>query len=53
MLTRIRNARVDLKTGIIVLVLALLMWAVVAYARIRDFVPEEYTEPVEPPVRTH
>lgn len=45
----IREARLNLKTSIIILVLALLMWAVVSYVRIRDFVPPELTQPVEGP----
>ena len=45
MLRRIREARLDFKTGIIVIVLALIMWGVVAWVRIRDFVPEELKEP--------
>ncbi|MGD8320751.1 MAG: hypothetical protein PVJ02_09860 [Gemmatimonadota bacterium] len=52
MLKRIRHARIDMKTGIIILVLALLMWGVVTYVRIRDFVPPELKEPVEAPAHT-
>lgn len=52
MITSIRKARVDFKTGIFILVLAAIMWGVFAYVRVRDFVPEEFTEPVETPVRT-
>ena len=48
----IRNARVSLKTGLFILALALLLWAMVVYVRVRDFVPEEFKEPVEAPVRT-
>lgn len=48
----IRNARINLKTGLFILALALLMWAMVVYVRVRDFVPEEFEEPVETPVRT-
>ena len=52
MLTRIRNARVNLKTGLFILALALLIWAMVVYVRIRDFVPVEFTEPVDTSART-
>lgn len=48
----IREARLNMKTGIIILVLAILMWAVVTYVRVRDFVPPELKEPVEAPTRT-
>ena len=49
MLKWIRGARLDLKTGIAIIVVALLVWAVVVYVRVRDFVPEELTHPVEAP----
>jgi len=52
MIKRIRDARINLKTGLLILALALLMWAMVVYVRIRDFVPEEFTQPAEAPVRT-
>ncbi|HSG46844.1 MAG TPA: hypothetical protein VLA43_03400 [Longimicrobiales bacterium] len=52
MIRNIRAARVNLKTGLIVLALALLMWAMVVYVRVRDFVPDEFKEPVERPVQT-
>ncbi len=42
MLTWIRGKRLDLKTTIIVLVVALLAWAVVVYVNLRDFVPSEF-----------
>lgn len=52
MLKWIRNARLDFKTGLVVIVLALVLWGIVSWARIRDFVPEEYKEPEpEAPVR--
>ena len=41
MLSRIRGARVSRKTAWIVLGLAVIVWAIVTYVRIRDFVPEE------------
>jgi hypothetical protein len=47
MLDWIRNARIDARTGIVVIVLALLVWAVVVYVNVRDFVPEELTQPME------
>lgn len=49
MLKWIREARLDFKTGIFLLVLAVLMWAVFTYVRIRDLVPPEMTEPLEAP----
>ena len=48
MLDRIRNARVDARTGIAVILLALLVWGVVIYVNARDFVPEELTQPTAP-----
>ena len=47
MLKRIRDTRFDLKTTVIVLVIAGVMWAAFIYANIHDFVPEELTEPIE------
>ncbi|MDA0329245.1 MAG: hypothetical protein O2958_09585 [Gemmatimonadetes bacterium] len=47
MLGWIRNARINLKTGLVLIALALAAWAVVAYVNIRDFVPEEFTRPNE------
>lgn len=47
MLGWIRDARINLKTGLIVIALALALWAVVVYVNIRDFVPEELTQPTE------
>lgn len=44
MLKWIRGKRLDLKTTIIVLVLATAMWAVVTYANIKEFIPREYRE---------
>lgn len=44
MLKWIRGARIDLRTGLIVIGLALMAWAVVIYMNLRDFVPEEFTE---------
>jgi hypothetical protein len=49
MLGWIRNARIDLKTGLVVIALALAVWAVVVYVNVRDFVPEELTRPTEAP----
>jgi len=45
MLKRIRGARVGLKTFAIVVALTLLVWAVVVYVQIRDFMPDEVVEP--------
>ena len=47
MLGWIRDARINLKTGLIVIAIALAMWAVVVYVNLRDFVPEELTQPTE------
>jgi hypothetical protein len=47
MLGWIRNARIDMRTGIVVIVLALLVWGVMVYVNVRDFVPEELTQPRE------
>jgi hypothetical protein len=44
MLKRIRGARVSLKTFAIVVALALLVWAVVVYVQIRDFMPDDLAE---------
>jgi hypothetical protein len=44
MLKWIREARIDLRTGLIVIALALMAWAVVVFVNMRDFVPEEFTE---------
>ncbi|MGD8288069.1 MAG: hypothetical protein PVI31_05510 [Gemmatimonadota bacterium] len=46
MLGKIRGARVSRRTALIVIALALAVWAVVTYVNVRDFVPEELTEPV-------
>ena len=51
MLKWIRGKRFDMKTTIVVIVLALLVWAMVVYVNIRDFVPEELTQPREGPGR--
>ena len=52
MLKWIREVRLDFKTGLVVIILALIFWGIVSWARIRDFVPEEYKEPApEAPVR--
>ena len=45
MLGWIRNARVNLKTGLVIVALALAVWAIVVYVNVRDFVPEELTQP--------
>jgi len=45
MLGRIRGARVSRKTALIVLLLALAMWATFVYVNVNDFVPDELTEP--------
>jgi hypothetical protein len=45
MLKWLRGARVDWKTGIVVIVLALAVWAFVVYVGVRAFVPGEITQP--------
>jgi len=47
MLEWIRGARIDFKTGLAIIVIALAVWAAVVYVNIRDFVPEEVTQPTE------
>ncbi len=47
MLGWIREARINLKTGLVVIALALAVWAVVVYVNVRDFVPAELTQPTE------
>jgi uncharacterized protein YggT (Ycf19 family) len=49
MLDWIRGKRFDLKTTVIVIAVALAVWAVVVYVNLRDFVPDELTEPIEAP----
>lgn len=49
MLDWIRGARINMKTGLVIIVLALAAWAVVIYVNMRDFVPDELTQPVEAP----
>ena len=46
MLKWLRGKRFDMKTTVIALVIAGLIYAVFVYVNIRDFVPEELTEPV-------
>ena len=48
MLNWLRNARIDLKTGIVIIALALAVWAVVVYVNVRDFVPEDLMQPSPP-----
>lgn len=45
MLRRIQGARVSRRTALVVLLVALVIWGVVIYVRVRDFVPAEFTEP--------
>jgi hypothetical protein len=42
---RIRGARVSRRTALVVFLLALAVWAIVVYVNVRDFVPDELTEP--------
>jgi len=45
MLKWIRGKRFDLKTTIVLLVLALAFWAIFSWARVKGFVPAEYRQP--------
>ena len=47
MLGWIRGARINMKTGMVIIALAIAVWAVVVYVNLRDFVPEEFTRPTE------
>ena len=49
MLGWIRNARIDWRTGIVLIVLALVAWGVMVYVNVRDFVPDELIQPTESP----
>lgn len=49
MLRRIHGIRFGWKTTLIVLLLAVAVWGIFVYVRVRDFVPEEFTEPAGPP----
>lgn len=49
MLEWIRGARINLKTGLVIIALSLAVWAVVVYVNLRDFVPDELTPPTEAP----
>lgn len=46
MLGRIRGARVSRRTALVVVLLALAIWALVVFVNVRDFVPGELTEPI-------
>ena len=41
MLRQIRGTRLSLKTTIFVIVLAVVVWALVVFVNVRDFVPED------------
>ncbi len=47
MLGWIRNARINFKTGLVIILIVLAVWAAVVYVNLRDFVPEELTQPAE------
>ena len=51
MLKWIRGKRLDLRTSIILLVLALAAWALVVRANVADFIPEEFrtSQPTDSP----
>ena len=48
MLKWMRGKRFDLKTTIIIIVIAVAAWAFVVYLNIENFVPEELTEQESP-----
>jgi len=48
MLDWIRGARINMKTGLVIIALALAVWGIFVYASVSDFVPTELTEPTEP-----
>lgn len=48
MLRHIRGTRVSMKTTIIVLALAVIVWAVVVFVNVRDFVPDELQTSEQP-----
>ena len=41
MIRRIRGVRVSYRTGFFILALAALVWGVVTYVRVRDFLPAD------------
>ncbi len=45
MMKWIRGTRLTMRTTVIVVALALAVWAVVVYVNLRDFVPEELLTP--------
>lgn len=47
MLEWIRGARINMRTGLVIIALALAVWAIVIYVNLRDFVPAELTQPEE------
>jgi hypothetical protein len=47
----IRGKRFDLKTTIILLLIALAFWAVASWARIKDFIPAELRQGSDTTVR--
>ena len=48
MLKWMRGKRFDMKTTVIVIVIALVAWAIVVYANVQEFVPDEFTESPTP-----
>lgn len=53
MIRRIQDVRIGYKTGLVIIGIALVVWGLFAYARIKDFVPEELKHPTEGPAATH
>ncbi|MDX1747609.1 MAG: hypothetical protein R3324_16865 [Halobacteriales archaeon] len=46
MLGWIREARINFKTGLVIIAIVVAVWALVVYVNVRDFVPDELTQPV-------
>lgn len=49
MIRRIRSVRFSMRTSIIIIALALIVWGIVTYVRIRNFVPPELSQPQDAP----
>lgn len=48
MLKHIRGTRLTMKTTILVVALALIVWAIVVFVNVREFVPEELQTSEQP-----
>ena len=49
MLKMIRDARIDFRTGIVVILVALAAWAAVIYLNAQDMIPPDFREVPEDP----